>query len=833
MKQIKPEIVDEGDVFGEVLEATVDQENLGYMFDIVSSQIYSNPIESIVREITSNCFDSHIEAEVDKEVKIKLHYNDSGEYISFQDFGVGISPERMKKTYSKWFSSTKRDTNGQIGMFGLGSKSPLSYTDAFYVTTIFEGTKYEYMVYKGEKAPKIELINSESTALGNGTLVSIDVSNIYDFIKACKNQLAYFDNVYFEGCYSLNSVETYSLKNRYKIIEGDNFKYRPDANFRYLHICIGKVYYKLDFEKLGIPTIEVPIALKFEIGDLIITPERENIRYITFERIDEDGNTSEVDTKKVILDKIKLVRKELEERRQEFYKPTSNLKEWIDSYNVEDIIKFVDDESCEYELNFKDFRYIEWDNLTDKELEEKEKEKTFRRLTFFENSTLDEAFNISPSFLLSTFSVVGTLNEAKNYKKLTSLKLKEIIRRDSYLVFLNKGQKLDVTLNRYHNYVAEKQGKSLYFIKYSEASPKSLIYKAKKLSNFSRLSLNYIGHNFLSFVKEIRSINNNIKASCFIHYDTDIDPIWLAEYQLNKRINYTKNFIINHIRGDVKKDWKISFTNNEEFNNYFSRYAYIIYGDVENEEILKSFSKVFSFNSSNYCFIYTAKSNYKYFNDSDKFLTIQKFMETNKKELSDIAILLKEEVDKVSFIPTTYSNYNFYTFYDLCPLLFSDYHREVEKINKDIETFKISAVSNDFKTLILESMNDDILNNHSQKSILTKLKNKLNKIQFLKYINVEKDSDNNLQLYEICRELAIIFLKLSIKVSPEWYKCSKHEMFLLKESIKELDYRLQDINSTIEILDDYYYKRKLKSKKDKILNNLENLNFFYNYQKQL
>jgi len=43
----------------ESLDFSIDQESLGVLFKGFSDTLYSNKIGSIVREIASNCFDSH------------------------------------------------------------------------------------------------------------------------------------------------------------------------------------------------------------------------------------------------------------------------------------------------------------------------------------------------------------------------------------------------------------------------------------------------------------------------------------------------------------------------------------------------------------------------------------------------------------------------------------------------------------------------------------------------------------------------------------------------------------------------------------------------------
>lgn len=103
----------------ENIEASIDAASMPFLFEMLSGSLYSNAIGSICREITSNCFDSHIEAGIDDPVTIKRGYDEEGTYISFIDVGIGLSPDRIKSIYMNYFSSTKRLTNDLIGGFGL------------------------------------------------------------------------------------------------------------------------------------------------------------------------------------------------------------------------------------------------------------------------------------------------------------------------------------------------------------------------------------------------------------------------------------------------------------------------------------------------------------------------------------------------------------------------------------------------------------------------------------------------------------------------------------------------------------------------------------------
>lgn len=114
----------------------IDTRNLDFIASLLTTNLYSNPIRSFLRETVSNGWDSHIEAGNKEPVLVilettepdKLKNVQTGYYghtakisITIRDFGVGLSPKRFYETYTNIGSSTKRGSNDYIGAFGMGN----------------------------------------------------------------------------------------------------------------------------------------------------------------------------------------------------------------------------------------------------------------------------------------------------------------------------------------------------------------------------------------------------------------------------------------------------------------------------------------------------------------------------------------------------------------------------------------------------------------------------------------------------------------------------------------------------------------------------------------
>tara|TARA_R100000329_G_scaffold50716_1_gene46841 strand:- start:141 stop:2546 length:2406 start_codon:yes stop_codon:yes gene_type:complete len=269
--------------------------------------LYSDPIGSIVREITSNCIDANRERDLKLDKKIPMESEDDTsfwsnrqtvciEYITkntilgvdecmmFHDYGCGLSQKRVQDVFTTFGASTKRDNNYEIGGFGLGAKSPLAYADTFYVSSRHNGTETYYMIYRNnDNVPHMDQVYQAATDQQNGTTIIVPIKQRYDasdFSSAISNQLAYFDNIVLKNVEEgITTVRNY-YHGKNVIEETDSYVITNDGADPCL--LVGRVRYPINWDLLkGVDKYDfnASVAFKFKIGVLDLVPSREEIRY--------------------------------------------------------------------------------------------------------------------------------------------------------------------------------------------------------------------------------------------------------------------------------------------------------------------------------------------------------------------------------------------------------------------------------------------------------------------------------------------------------------------------------------------------------------------------
>lgn len=119
----------------EVISMGLDLDNTSSIMTLLRNNIYSDPIESIVREYFSNAIDAHLRINSSESIELDIKHEDNKYFLSIRDFGSSMTKEVIENVYAKMGKSDKRTSNNQHGAWGLGAKCALSYTDHFYIET--------------------------------------------------------------------------------------------------------------------------------------------------------------------------------------------------------------------------------------------------------------------------------------------------------------------------------------------------------------------------------------------------------------------------------------------------------------------------------------------------------------------------------------------------------------------------------------------------------------------------------------------------------------------------------------------------------------------------
>ena len=277
-----------------VIERSSDFEQSNYTieatakaFSILSDQLYSNKVRAVVRELSTNAYDSHVDAgNGDKQFEVHLPSNMEPTF-SVRDYGTGLSHSDCMHLYTTYFRSNRTDSNEAVGCMGLGSKSPFAYSDSFTVESFFNGEHRTYTAYKNEEdEPVFALLNTQATSEPNGLKVSFPVkcegysNDVQEFIDEAEDLYKWFKVAPKITGQSIEIVpESY-------IIEGDGWAVRKiDRHADYHAVAImGQVAYPIerdnfDDDKETRQILNTNITINFDIGELNITPSRESLSY--------------------------------------------------------------------------------------------------------------------------------------------------------------------------------------------------------------------------------------------------------------------------------------------------------------------------------------------------------------------------------------------------------------------------------------------------------------------------------------------------------------------------------------------------------------------------
>jgi hypothetical protein len=164
----------DGTLSGKKIDMSFDEHSLIHLMNILTD-LYSDSEQAIIREYAINAYDAHIEAGIIRPIEVEIP-NHLHPFLTIRDFGVGLDAEGIENIYSKYGASTKRETNDQVGMLGLGCKSALTYTSQFTLVSIKDKVRTQVVISRNEEgAGSMTVVSETETDEPNGTEVTIPI----------------------------------------------------------------------------------------------------------------------------------------------------------------------------------------------------------------------------------------------------------------------------------------------------------------------------------------------------------------------------------------------------------------------------------------------------------------------------------------------------------------------------------------------------------------------------------------------------------------------------------------------------------------------------------
>lgn len=246
-------------------------------FAVLVDTLYSNKIKALIRELSCNAFDSHVEAGNKSPIEVHLP-TVQNPFFYVKDEGVGLDLKGFKEVYTQFFKSTKDTSNRYTGSLGLGSKVPFSYgTKSFTVEAIKDGVKIICNCYLENGLPSWAKLSETKTNEPNGVKVQFPVErrDFQAFYNEARNVFKYFSQkpkiVGEDGI----DIPTFN-----KLLEGNGWSVCSGEKCT---LVMGNIGYDVVCGEDGLNKyshlINAPIVIEAKLGEVEFEAAREGLSY--------------------------------------------------------------------------------------------------------------------------------------------------------------------------------------------------------------------------------------------------------------------------------------------------------------------------------------------------------------------------------------------------------------------------------------------------------------------------------------------------------------------------------------------------------------------------
>jgi hypothetical protein len=294
----------------------IKEDGFAHIFNVLRNQLYSNKYMAVLREYAVNGVDSHIEAGCpERPIEVSLPTQLSPN-LKIRDFGSALTDTDIHNIYAFYGESTKRNTNSQTGMLGIGSKSAFAYGDNFVINSYIDGKKHTYNAFiDPSQVGQIAKMGEEDTDEEDGVEIVIPTKeeDVNTFTETASQIFQWFK------VRPIIKGQPVRFDDRTVLYEGDNWKWRKSDGSGYGYhnrhgsgeaiAVMGNIGYPIDFHSLNYNSSNEDyrdlenlchdnLVLGVEIGDMEISASREQLQYTDH-------------TNKNIIAKLKAVKKGL------------------------------------------------------------------------------------------------------------------------------------------------------------------------------------------------------------------------------------------------------------------------------------------------------------------------------------------------------------------------------------------------------------------------------------------------------------------------------------------------------------------------------------------
>lgn len=244
-------------------------------FEILANNLYSDKISAVIRELSCNAADAHVEAGI---ANIPFHVelpNNTNKQFRIRDFGLGLKLEQIEDVFTVFFSSTKTTSKAYTGSFGLGCKTPFAISDEFFVNSYIDGLKYSFQCYKNEGIPSIAFLKKEETTEKSGLeiIIKLKIFIEKDWENKAKNIYEFF--------------HVRPILNKKLSYFSESPEHKSDDNWENTDspgawVVMSNVRYRIDANKIGIKQQQnrsKGICYHVPPRSVEVTPSREELAY--------------------------------------------------------------------------------------------------------------------------------------------------------------------------------------------------------------------------------------------------------------------------------------------------------------------------------------------------------------------------------------------------------------------------------------------------------------------------------------------------------------------------------------------------------------------------